>query len=209
MRPKADQSLPNFPFFSPSLQTPTKTNNTTPAPLANYTVMDLEWVITINSSLPDIIVTGTIQDVVAHLGNIYPSYVATLKEIISNKKTRDYREEGATKQGATISSRQTATDYYCSIFRDAQYDDIQAGISYLNRLNGRPSMGPGPGTCGRVSCKYRLTNGSNSSLLCGCPTFSLSLFFYLVTKVSTLTVPNSMSHGQPIMPGYVYMYMYT
>ncbi|PSR82213.1 hypothetical protein BD289DRAFT_371632, partial [Coniella lustricola] len=31
---------------------------------------------------------------------------------------------------------------------------LYQGIAYLNGIPGFPSNGPGPGTCGRVSCSY-------------------------------------------------------
>ena len=32
--------------------------------------------------------------------------------------------------------------------------EIRNGIRYLNGVSGRPSQGPGPGSCGRVSCSW-------------------------------------------------------
>lgn len=49
----------------------------------------------------------------------------------------------------------TPTKSYCDIFSDAKCDAINNGISYLFKVVGSPSEGPGPGACARVSCSYK------------------------------------------------------
>lgn len=48
-----------------------------------------------------------------------------------------------------------ATDRFCNIGggRASSYR-IKQGIEYLGTVPGSPGQGPGPGSCGRVSCSY-------------------------------------------------------
>src|SRR6187549_519178 len=43
--------------------------------------------------------------------------------------------------------------YNCE-FSAAALNRASEGIAYLRGVSGRPSNGPGPGNCGRVSCGY-------------------------------------------------------
>ncbi|KAL2847407.1 hypothetical protein BJX68DRAFT_268275 [Aspergillus pseudodeflectus] len=55
----------------------------------------------------------------------------------------------------TVEKRQSLRDYFCfGRWPGASRRRIGEGISYLRRLPGTPSMGPGPGACGRVSCSH-------------------------------------------------------
>lgn len=126
------------------------------APLANYTAVDIEWNVQINSSLPSIAVNGTVQDVVAHLATIHPEYVSTLEKTIAERKQGVAGAAAGLVEGRR---RQTVlvpqgTEHYCYRFENAIYEDIQAGISYLESIAGTPTLGPGPSTCNRVSCMY-------------------------------------------------------
>jgi len=86
-------------------------------------------------------VNGTVQDVVRYLKEIDPTY--ELPELpVPELGTRQSRVE----------SRQIRID--CFNWPVAGGNAIQDGINYLRRLSGRPSNGPGPGACGRVSCSY-------------------------------------------------------
>lgn len=45
-------------------------------------------------------------------------------------------------------------DVTCNNYDQAISSRIKEGIRYLRGVNGKPSNGPGPGNCGRVSCSY-------------------------------------------------------
>jgi len=47
------------------------------------------------------------------------------------------------------------TSHYCfGPWATASLQRIKEGIDYLRGVPGKPVLGPGPGTCKRVSCSY-------------------------------------------------------
>lgn len=82
-------------------QVPTQTI-TLQAPLSNYTVVDIEWNVQVNSSIPSIAINGTVQDVLAHLAVIHPEYVTTVEKNIAERKLGE---------AAAAAIRDRATDF--------------------------------------------------------------------------------------------------
>lgn len=117
----------------------------------NYTIIDLTWMVQVNESIPDITVTGTIEDVVSRLAHLYPEYVAPPNE--DSGKDADpaldgpYSRKMSDKAGAGWHDQ-------CDVYDFADQAAIVDGISYLRGVKGSPANGPGPGSCGRVSCSY-------------------------------------------------------
>lgn len=89
------------------------------------------------------ILNGTIQEVVAQAVEINPSY-----KLSSAKRAVDT---------SAIEARSlTKRNIICGNWPLADKGRILEGINYLNHLpaSDRPTNGPGPGNCGRVSCSY-------------------------------------------------------
>ncbi|KAF2669745.1 hypothetical protein BT63DRAFT_479529 [Microthyrium microscopicum] len=120
------------------------------APIPGYGVEVLKW------DFPDILgsqaesLNGTIQAVMAQLDLIKPSWRKDLnitapsipieENQVSNKASNDlFRVVCLFGQFGWIAANQYA---------------ILDGIHYLEQLHGRPSLGPGPRTCARVSCSW-------------------------------------------------------
>lgn len=53
---------------------------------------------------------------------------------------------------SSLEKRATVNHYTCQ-FQASQYDMGKA-LDYLEGVSGKPTNGPGPGNCGRVSCAY-------------------------------------------------------
>ncbi|CEJ87472.1 hypothetical protein VHEMI04426 [[Torrubiella] hemipterigena] len=90
-------------------------------------------------------VNGTMEQVVHHMRINYPSH--NIFHTQEEMKALHARGELAAR-----------TDFHGAPFNcnwPKCWDvGIIQGIQYLRGLKGRPSNGPGPGNCGRVSCSY-------------------------------------------------------
>lgn len=90
-------------------------------------------------------VNGTMEQVVHHMRTNYPSH--NIFHTQEEMKALHARGELAAR-----------TDFHGAAFNcnwPKCWDvGIIQGIQYLRGLKGRPSNGPGPGNCGRVSCSY-------------------------------------------------------
>lgn len=118
---------------------------------AGYDVVDLEWNIQINSTVPSMKITGTIEDVIHHLNKTYPEYIAALGEE-SNEENRK-SEDVVNRDDPPVDDIANAPQkIQCFTMRDVSTFFIEQGILYLSKQKGMPTNGPGPRTCGRVSC---------------------------------------------------------
>lgn len=98
-----------------------------------------------------VILNGTIEQVHDQLVELNPNWDSEyLTEVVDDfEKPQDGKEVEKRTDffGAkTICGRNG--------WRAAKGATIREGIGYLRGVNGKPSMGPGPGNCGRVSCSY-------------------------------------------------------
>ncbi|CAN9422000.1 unnamed protein product [Alternaria alternata] len=110
------------------------------APIAGYSVEPFEWEVDTPDGIS--LINGTLEDVQAETSK-YPDFairsdntVATDAEL---KKRTDFSNARA----------------ICGNYPEAPSRQINSRINYLRGLSGRPSNGPGPGACGKVSCAYR------------------------------------------------------
>lgn len=110
-------------------------------PIPGYKIVDIAWEIEVSPGRIEIL-NGTVQEVVAQAIAINPDY-----------KLRDVPPEPAPafKPRGRLQGREVK---FCNNFGTAGVNDIIAGVDYLRGVSGQPSMGPGPGACGRVSCSY-------------------------------------------------------
>jgi len=97
---------------------------------------------------PAISVNGTIQDVVARLTEIYPPYEAWLQDAISQDQLGE---------PYLLDKRYMVKAYTCKMpmsDRPTETKRVREGVQYLRRVEGKPQRGPGPKSCGRVSCSW-------------------------------------------------------
>ncbi|KAL2854258.1 hypothetical protein BJY01DRAFT_232004 [Aspergillus pseudoustus] len=94
---------------------------------------------------------------------------STLKAPIPGYGFEDFTwEMETTPGGPTVLLNGTVQEIYAELLKiNPSYDGdfaetlaaaitrrIREGITYLRSVSGRPTNGPGPGNCGRVSCPY-------------------------------------------------------
>ncbi|KAJ0117368.1 hypothetical protein J7T55_003782 [Diaporthe amygdali] len=117
--------------------------------MADYAIVDIEWNVRASPDRNDTVI-GTIQDVVKHLSIVDPVGFAAL-----NKSINDASDDGPSHHSYNILNMYNPTDYYCNIYNGmADGPAIKTGIKYLRHVDGTPGQGPGPSTCGRVSCSW-------------------------------------------------------
>ncbi|KAG6362428.1 hypothetical protein INS49_010658 [Diaporthe citri] len=111
------------------------------APLEGYEVAEFGWEVQSSPEGPLHHINGTIQDVVEYLKEVNPAYEVPEVPVAELDSRQSLVEPRQLKVG-------------CYGWALANANDIQHGINYLKRVAGKPSNGPGPGACGRVSCSY-------------------------------------------------------
>lgn len=112
------------------------------APIPGYTVVPLTWEVLAFDNGTTVNLTGTIEQVHDQLSKINPDY----------------------PRNTSINALQLGTagtagfDIHCGPqghgWSGADWNIIYVGYTYLYTVSGRPGQGPGPGSCGRVSCSY-------------------------------------------------------
>ncbi|GAM35627.1 hypothetical protein TCE0_017r04105 [Talaromyces pinophilus] len=116
---------------------------TSPAAIPGYNIVDIEWEVQVTAGGPTVNVTGTVEEVYAHLKTINPDFETEFPPI-DHKNSIEAR-----------AADYSVSSYFCQgRWAGCSWSRIQQGISYLDGVPGRPSNGPGPGNCGRVSCSY-------------------------------------------------------
>jgi hypothetical protein len=105
---------------------------------------DFTWEVETSPGGSKVTVTGTVQDVVAQLSTINPNW----------KEDFNVTEPKVQERALNF----PFTSVLCMIrlgeWGTANPYAIYDGINYLKGVPGRPTLGPGPGRCGRVSCSY-------------------------------------------------------
>lgn len=120
------------------------------APIEGYGVVDLEWEVEVSPGGKTVILNGTVEKVRDELVKLNPNW------------DEDYaaRTEPLAKRndGFELAARADFTNarFFCrGRWPECPAPRISGGIAYLRRIQGRPTNGPGPGNCGRVSCSYQ------------------------------------------------------
>ncbi|KAI7779047.1 hypothetical protein LA080_001393 [Diaporthe eres] len=123
--------------------------------LANYTIADLEWIVPISPDRNDTVI-GTIQDVANHLAIVDPEGFAAVNESINEAVNAPSPGRSSVSYTSSDSPGEyDPTDYSCNPFHDFVSGlRIKYGVEYLRKVKGTPGQGPGPSSCGRVSCSY-------------------------------------------------------
>ncbi|OAQ65141.1 hypothetical protein VFPPC_14002 [Pochonia chlamydosporia 170] len=114
------------------------------APLPGYKVVDLSWEVEVFPGKVENF-TGTVEQVHHEVTTLNPQWEPPTINIDVESSTNEkrYTNWNAINCGAGPWG-----------WRPCKSIKIQDGINYLRGLSGRPSNGPGPGACGRVSCSW-------------------------------------------------------
>lgn len=116
-------------------------------PLAGRTMEPIEWEVQATPGGTTVKLTGTMESVHEQLLKINPNYEAEFEAAAPEND----------REGSELSKRTdfSTSKYTCfGPFRGALSGDVQKGIDYLRKVPGKPTNGPGPGNCGRVSCSW-------------------------------------------------------
>ncbi|KAK1778640.1 hypothetical protein QBC45DRAFT_451462 [Copromyces sp. CBS 386.78] len=129
----------------PAVAMPTIANRDA-SPIPGYGIEELIWEVETTPGGPTVNIAGTVQDVYEQLEKVNPNFV-------SDFGLDD--PDNSTSLAAPVESRAYYIEaIHCDYFEYATASAIREGIKYLNGVPGKPSNGPGPGNCGRVSCSY-------------------------------------------------------
>ncbi|RAQ62214.1 hypothetical protein COH20_003037 [Aspergillus flavus] len=113
------------------------------APIDGYGVEDFEWEVEASPS-NKLRLRGTIEEVTNQV-----------RAIKSNYKYE--RRDGTNASTASLEKHYDEESLVCypNGWGAADGNTVQEGVEYLkNDVAGKPTNGPGPGNCGRVSCSY-------------------------------------------------------
>ncbi|GAB1309857.1 Ecp2 effector protein domain-containing protein [Madurella fahalii] len=112
------------------------------APIPGYGVEEIQWEVQAFPDGPMMNITGSLEQVRSELIKINPNY----DDFVSLKVEHDVDARSLEKRFGPVCG---GGGYgWGPAFTDA----ILTGILYLRGVSGRPTQGPGPGNCGRVSC---------------------------------------------------------
>ncbi|KUI54747.1 hypothetical protein VP1G_02007 [Cytospora mali] len=135
------------------------------APIDGYDVVNITWNMQPNiSGVEPFNITGTVQDAWRHINHTWPGYPLPKFNLTGNGPPPASHQPPAnlsipattvtpTAVRQNDAARETGT-VKCWVWREAYEYFIAEGIAYLSDLPGKPSNGPGPGECGRVSCSW-------------------------------------------------------
>ncbi|KAH6636400.1 hypothetical protein F5144DRAFT_567358 [Chaetomium tenue] len=123
------------------------------SPIEGYTIVPITWEFD-GPNGQVIQLNGTVQEVVAQLDLIVPNSQAKLIASIAAASTAS--STSRRDEESPLEKRYDEDKILCWVhgWTAASLRSIQDGINYLNGVSGRPSHGPGPSTCARVSCSY-------------------------------------------------------
>ncbi|EGO61634.1 hypothetical protein NEUTE1DRAFT_98715 [Neurospora tetrasperma FGSC 2508] len=129
----------------PAVAAPTVANKDASA-ISRYGIEELTWELQTAPGGPAVNVTGTIEQAYKHMKTINPGFIS------------DFgfdQPVNVSSLSTPLESRGYTIDHItCDVFEWAFLEEIQTGMFYLNKVPGKPTNGPGPGNCGRVSCSY-------------------------------------------------------
>ena len=140
------------------------------APIEGYSVAELSWDLEVHPLTQPGQKTsfnGTIQNAVAQALAINPKFLVHHGIDLTHNRHRDLSSNKLGDGKSTVASRQDAIvipfflfvpdrgNWFChDRWWPAREEYIKEGIRYLRGISGKPSLGPGPASCGRVSCSH-------------------------------------------------------
>ncbi|KAK3985896.1 hypothetical protein QBC44DRAFT_403397 [Cladorrhinum sp. PSN332] len=117
------------------------TEISSPVP-SGYAIVPLTWEVETTPGGPKVTLSGTVEEVHAELLKINPNWDAEFPAPAAN----------ATETGTNLHKRDWSV---CGGHTPAHdRNAIWAGADYLRGLSGQAQRGPGPRSCGRVSCSW-------------------------------------------------------
>ncbi|KAK3986178.1 hypothetical protein QBC44DRAFT_248763 [Cladorrhinum sp. PSN332] len=128
-----------------------------PGVIPGYEVVPLVWEMETSPGGPTVYLNGTVEEVYSQLLEINPQYETLYGTIEQNaEKNIKARSEQQQQEQLNIESREYRDWTDCTInnWEWASMVRIEQGIRYLQGVSGRPTLGPGPARCSRVSCSY-------------------------------------------------------
>ncbi|KAM0388309.1 hypothetical protein ACHAO7_010545 [Fusarium culmorum] len=121
------------------------------APIEGYGVVVPEWEVEVTPGGPTTVLNGTIEEVHEELLQLNSDWD---EEYAGNSTDSELTERDS---GFELFARTDFSDaeYHCGgRWPKCRTTFVNQGISYLRRTKGKPTNGPGPGNCGRVSCSF-------------------------------------------------------
>ncbi|KAM7194190.1 hypothetical protein V8F20_008110 [Naviculisporaceae sp. PSN 640] len=112
------------------------------APIPGYTVTEVVWEVNPWNNGTLLNITGPVEHVVEVLEEINPDLI----------KNFTHSDPGAPNNAELSDIKCGALSWG---WQRALHERIYEGAEYLKTVQGRPVQGPGPGSCGRVSCSYQ------------------------------------------------------
>jgi hypothetical protein len=92
---------------------------------------------------------GTVQEVRAHLLELNPNYDTEFAAAANKSEVPAVVPRGSDNPPNVV---------ICNVFDKPEgrafVEYLMEGLRYLRSISGQPTLGPGPGTCSRVSCSY-------------------------------------------------------
>ena len=120
------------------------------APIDGYSIHEMSWELEVdpkNNPGQTTLFNGTIQNAIAQATAINPSFL-----VDHSLTDADLAKEGRVK---SPSDRMLPDRHFChGKWYPSQRLPIKHGVQYLDTAGGKPGQGPGPASCGRVSCSY-------------------------------------------------------
>ncbi|KAE8133638.1 hypothetical protein BDV38DRAFT_274208 [Aspergillus pseudotamarii] len=118
------------------------------APIEGYGVEDFEWEVEYSPG-NKLRLRGTVEEVTNHVRSLNPNYKG------SELQTETRNDTDALTGSLEKRYDEESLICYPNGWGAADGNKVQEGIEYLkNDVAGKPTNGPGPGNCGRVSCSY-------------------------------------------------------
>ncbi|OAQ71525.1 hypothetical protein VFPBJ_10304 [Purpureocillium lilacinum] len=109
------------------------------APRAGYQVANLSAEYQITPGGPSVVLDGTVQEARAQLLRLNPNWDSDFR------RARELGSSALTKRNMWDGADVSCENRWGAVRPDA----IKDGIKYLRGVEGKPSMGPGPGVCAR------------------------------------------------------------
>ncbi|KAJ0304921.1 hypothetical protein COL5a_004408 [Colletotrichum fioriniae] len=123
-----------------------------PMGVNSFDLMTIEWEVHAHPGGENLILTGTVEEILKELRTINPNYDQDFRiTTLSSPESVDAAIESAVTQ-ADDTFKDAPVD--CAGYDDADRKRLAHGAGYLLDVKGKPIRGPGPGSCGRVSCSW-------------------------------------------------------
>ncbi|KAK7458458.1 hypothetical protein CaCOL14_006893 [Colletotrichum acutatum] len=118
-----------------------------PIGVEGFDLTTIEWKVQAHPGGENLTLTGTVEEVLKELRTINPNY------------DQDFGITTLTSTEAIDAVTQADDTFKDGPVNCAGYDDADSkrfaqGARYLLDVKGKPTRGPGPGSCGRVSCSW-------------------------------------------------------